>query len=217
MKEQKMLKLSQPKLRSSTSVEEALTLRRTVRDFSAKEIGLSVISQLLWALQGNTRVESISRTEKVFHKGAPSAGKSYPLRVYLAFSKGVARYEPRDHALHVLGEKDVRARLSDAANAPANREAIKTAPVTIVLAADNERALKTTPIMESAVRFVHLEAGHAAQNLMLQAVSLGIGVCSVTSFDIAKIYKVLKLPLKHRPIYLLPLGFPREEATAPTD
>jgi SagB-type dehydrogenase family enzyme len=139
------------------------------------------------------------------------------LNVYLAFSQGVARYEPRNHALRVLGENDVRGRLADAAKAPPNREAIKTAPVTIVLAADNERALKATPIMESAVRFVQLEAGHATQNLMLQAVSLGIGVCSVTSFDIAKVYKILNLPLQHRPIYLLPLGFPREEATAPTD
>jgi SagB-type dehydrogenase family enzyme len=217
MKRQKVLKLSQPKLRSRMSVEEALTLRRTVREFSAREIGLSAISQLLWALQGNVRVERITGTETVFHKGAPSAGKSYPLTVYLAFSKGVARYEPRDHALRVLGEKDVRDRLSDAAKAPLNRDAIKTAPVTIVLAADNERALKATPIMESAGRFVHLEAGHATQNLMLQAVSLGIGICSVTSFDITKIYKILNLPLQHRPIYLLPLGFPREEATAPTD
>lgn len=210
MREQGILKLSHPRFTGSMSIEEAFKLRRTIRRFSSKEIDLSVISQLLWALQGITYVEDSPGEEKILHKSAPSAGRSYPLEVYVAFSMGLYRYEPRKHVLCLISGTDIRDKLSEAAVTPLNKEAIKTAPLTIVLTADNRRALKATPLMESAVRFVHLEAGHATQNLILQSVSLGLAVCTITSCDIAKVYEALKLPLDHRPIYILPIGFPKE-------
>lgn len=123
---------------------------------------------------------------------------------------GLYCYEPRKHVLRLLSGTDIRDRLSEAAMTPLNKEAIKTAPPTIILAADNRRALKATPLMENAVRFVHLEAGHATQNLILQAFSLGLAVCTITSYNIAAVYEALKLPLDQRPIYVLPIGFPKE-------
>jgi len=203
----KKLKLSQPRLKGGMSIEETLQFRRTIRRFSNKEVDLSVISQLLWALQGVTHIENLPGNEKVFHRAAPSAGRTYPLEVYVTFSRGLHRYEPRDHTLHLVSAEDVRNKLSEAAITPLNKEAIKTAPLTIILAADNRRALKATPLFENAVRFVHLEAGHATQNLILQAVSFGLGVCIITSYQIATVYEALKLPLDHRPIYILPIGF----------
>ena len=210
MKRQRILKLSQPQFRSGMSIEETLKSRRTVRKVSSKEIDLSVASQLLWALQGVTYVENLPKDKKIFHTTAPSAGRTYPLEVYVACSMGLYRYERKDHILHLISDNDIRSKLSEAAITPLNKEAIKTAPLTIVLAADNRRALKATPLLENAVRFVHLEAGHATQNLILQAVSLGLGVCTITSYNIAAVYEALKLPRNHRPIYILPIGFPKE-------
>lgn len=209
MKRQKILKLPQPRFVGSLSVEEALRLRRTVRSFSGKKIELSTVSQLLWALQGTTLVEDSSEAGKVFHRAAPSAGRSYPLEVYVAFSRGLYLYESGNHSLRLIMAEDVRGRLSEASMTTLNKEAIKTAALTIVLAADNQRALTATPLMENTVRFVHLEAGHATQNLMLQAVALGLGVCTITSYHIATVYEALKLPRDHRPIYILPIGFPK--------
>jgi len=210
MKDQKILKLPKPQLKGKMTIEEGLKFRRTIRKFSDKEIDLPVISQLLWALQGITNIEKTPRGKNLLHRAAPSAGRTYSLEVYLACSKGLYRYEPRRHILSLLNEEDLRANLSEAAMTPSNKEAIKTAPLTIILAVDNEKALKATPLMENVVRFVHLEAGHAAQNLILQAISLGLGVCTMTSYNVAKVYETLKLPLNHRPIYLLPVGFPKE-------
>ncbi len=210
MKEQRILKLSHPRFTGSMSIEEAFKLRRTIRRFSSKEIDLSVISQLLWALQGVTYVEDSPGERKIFHKSAPSAGRSYPLEVYVAFSMGLYRYEPRKHVLRLITGIDIRDKLSEAAITPLNKEAIKTTPLTIILTVDNRRALKATPLMENAVRFVHLEAGHATQNLILQAVSLGLAVCTITSYNTAAVYEALKLPLDQRPIYILPIGFPKE-------
>ena len=208
MRKQKVLKLSQPRFKGSMSIEEALKSRRTIRKFSSKEIDPSAISQLLWALQGITYVEKSPEGEEILHRAAPSAGRTYPLEAYVALSTGLYRYESRKHTLHLISKKDIRENLSEAALTPLNKAAIKTAPITLILAANNQRALKATPLMENAVRFIHLEAGHATQNLILQAISLGLGVCTITSYQIAPVYDALKLPLDHRPIYILPIGFP---------
>lgn len=212
MRNQKTIRLPNPHYESEVTVEKALRLRRTTRIFSSRNVDLSMISRLLWALQGITYTDESSEGKKVFHRSAPSAGMTYPLKVYVVLSGGLYRYEPRRHVLCLVNEGDFRESLSEAAFSASNKEAIRTTPLIIILAADNERALMATPLLENACRFVHLEAGHAAQSLLLQAVSLGLGVCTMTSYNIAKVYEVLKLPLNHRPIYLLPVGFPKEEA-----
>ena len=58
-------------------------------------------------------------------------------------------------------------------------------------------------------RYVHMEAGHAAQNLLLEAVALGLGGVPVGAFHDDEVRRVLSLPIDHRPIYLLPVGHPR--------
>jgi len=208
---QTVLKLPKPRTRGKLTLEEALKLRKTARTLSTKPIDIATVSQLLWALQGITWVEKTPERKRVFHKAAPSAGKTFPLEVYVALSQGLFRYKPRKHMLHQMNEQDMRGELSKAAVTPLNTKAIQNAPITIILTADNERALKASPLLENAARFVHLEAGHAAQNLLLQAVALGLGTCTITSFNVGAVYGTLKIPLGHRPIYLLPIGVPEKE------
>jgi len=86
-------------------------------------------------------VETSPEGKKILHRTAPSAGQTFPLEVYVAFAKGLFPYEPKKHVLHLVNDKDIREKLSEAAMAPLNKEAIKTAPLTIILVADNKRAL----------------------------------------------------------------------------
>ena len=58
-------------------------------------------------------------------------------------------------------------------------------------------------------RYVHLEAGHAAQNLLLEAVALGLGAVPIGAFHDADVQKALSLPRNHEPLYLIPVGKPR--------
>jgi SagB-type dehydrogenase family enzyme len=64
---------------------------------------------------------------------------------------------------------------------------------------------------DRAWRYVNLEAGHAAQNLMLQATALGLGGVTVGAFDDNAVMDLLGLPADHRPLYLLPVGYPVED------
>ena len=60
-----------------------------------------------------------------------------------------------------------------------------------------------------AERYVHMEAGHAAQNLLLQAVALDLGGVPVGAFDDEQLSKILGLSDNEDPLYLIPIGHPQ--------
>ena len=59
---------------------------------------------------------------------------------------------------------------------------------------------------ERAPRYVQMEAGHAAQNALLEAVALGLGAVPVGAFEDARVRTVLDLPEGEEPLYLIPVG-----------
>ena len=194
--------LPKPSLAGEVSVERALALRRSVRAFAPGALPLSVVSQLLWAAQGVTDPAGL--------RTAPSAGALYPLEIHLVagavsgVAAGVYRYEPRRHQLLRESEGDVRAGLAEAA---LSQDWVAEAPAIVVLAAVYERSARKYG--ERAPRYVHMEAGHAAQNLYLQATALGLGTTMVGAFRDADVARVLGLPANERPLGLLPIGKPR--------
>ena len=62
---------------------------------------------------------------------------------------------------------------------------------------------------ERSPRYVHLEAGHAAQNVLLQAVALNLGAVPIGAFVDDDVKRVLALPPDQQPLYLIPIGHPR--------
>ena len=57
-------------------------------------------------------------------------------------------------------------------------------------------------------RYVHMEAGHAAQNIHLEAVALGLGSVAVGAFSDDEVHRVLELAKEETPLYLIPVGEP---------
>ena len=207
--EQKHIILPPPKYEGERSLEELLKARQTCRVISKKKVDLQSISQLLWALYGISDDEGSSEKE-FYHHTVPSSGHAYPLVVYVIWSDGFYHYEPIEHSLHLIRNEDLRDSLSYEGLYDLNRDSIRNAPLTILLTVNNDVIMKITPLMEDALKYAYLEAGHATQNLILQAVALGLGTTTMTSFSVAKVYHVLKIPLNHRPIYILPVGYPEK-------
>ena len=203
--------LPPPNYESERSLEGLLKARRTYRVISEKDVDLQSISQLLWALYGITDNERDSDKE-FYHHTVPSSGHTFPLVVYVIWSHGFYQFEPIDHSLHLIRNEDLREDLGYEGLYDLNRDSIRNAPLTILLTVNNDAIMKITPLMEDALKYAYLEAGHATQNLILQAVALGLGTTTITSFSVAKVYQALKIPLNHRPIYLLPLGYPKRES-----
>ena len=188
--------LPEPKTSGLVSLEAALQSRRSTRDFTSQELDPGEISQLLWAAQGITDPRGF--------RTAPSAGALYPLELYTVTADGVFHYLPQDHALKVIQGGDLRASLRDAA---LGQDPVLDAPLILVITAVYERTLaKYGP--ERSPRYVHLEAGHVAQNVLLQAIALDMGAVPIGAFYDAEVQAVLGLPEDHQPLYLIPIGHP---------
>jgi SagB-type dehydrogenase family enzyme len=57
-----------------------------------------------------------------------------------------------------------------------------------------------------AVQYVHMEAGHAVQNLHLQAVALGLGTTVVGAFQEERVRALLRLEADEVPLAMMPVG-----------
>lgn len=191
-----MTVLPTPVLTSDWSLEESLASRRSAREYSPQALTTEEIGQLLWAAQGITSQEG--------YRTAPSAGALYPLEVYLATAEGVFRYDPLQHRLVGSSQDDTRTALHQAA---LQQEPVLKAPAVFVITAIYARtSLKYGE--ERSPRYVHMEAGHAAQNLLLQATALGLGAVPIGAFDDREVQQSLGLPADRQPLYLIPVGHP---------
>jgi SagB-type dehydrogenase family enzyme len=194
------ISLPAPARAGKLSLEEALSRRRSVREFAPSAKGgltPEQLSQLLWAAQGITHPEGL--------RTAPSAGALYPLELYVATSAGLFHYDPKHHALRRHSADDLRKELYRAA---LEQESVRDAPAVFVFAAVYERTARKYGEARTP-RYVHIEIGHAAQNLLLEAVSLGLGGVPVGAFNDSEVKKVLRLPANEQPVYLIPVGSPR--------
>jgi len=187
--------LPAPRLDGDVSLEEALRQRRSVRTYTNEPLTLVEIGQLFWAAQGVT-TESGLRT-------APSAGALYPLELYAATDDGLYHYVPQGHRAQLRRVEGWRAALCRAA---LSQSAVCQAPVIFVVTAVYART--AGKYGERAERYVQLEAGHAAQNLLLQAVALDLAAVPVGAFSDEQVQTALGLPADHKLLYLIPVGHP---------
>jgi SagB-type dehydrogenase family enzyme len=197
---EKEVALPQPRYQSQLSVEEALLKRRSVREYEDKPLNLFEISQLLWAAQGITEPQTDKRT-------APSAGALYPLKVYVMgqiedLTIGMYQYNPYNHSLIKIGDKDLKKEL---AKGTYDQIWIEKAPVNLIFTGNYEIIAKKYG-KEKAPRYTHMEVGHAAQNVYLQAESLNLGTVTVGGFEIEKVKEILDLATEEEPLYIMPVG-----------
>jgi SagB-type dehydrogenase family enzyme len=143
-----------------------------VREFRTQGPAEIDLGQLLWAAQGISGPDT-KRT-------GPSAGALYPLELYIAVGEvrsiatGVYRYIPQRHELIPIVPDCQWDRFVDATH---GQDWINNAVVVVCIAAC---FMRTTNKYGARGRgYVYMEAGHAAENLMLQAVALELGTTMV--------------------------------------
>jgi SagB-type dehydrogenase family enzyme len=189
-----VIKLPPPKLDGNVSVEKALQERRSIRSYKEEPVTLAEVSQIVWAAQGITEPTKGLRT-------SPSARAQYFLEIYVlpgnvtGLPMGLYKYRPQGHELVLIADGDKKADLFKAAG----QAPIKNAPVALVFTGLSEKA-KQRP------SWMYVEAGHAAQNVYLQAVSLNLGTVVIGGFKEEAVAKALRLPEKEVPIYIMPVG-----------
>ena len=191
--------LPPPQTNSQTSLEMSLASRRSVREYLDEPISLENVSQLLWAAQGFTSKSGL--------RTAPSAGALYPLELYLLagdvsnLSQGIYKYQPQDHSLELVVPADKQRELGDVA---LKQQALYDAAAVIVFTAIYERTMGKYG--QRGIRYVHMEVGHAAQNVYLQAVSQNLGTVFIGAFYDEEVKKVIQMQNVEQPLGLMPVG-----------
>lgn len=202
MNQSAIIYLPSPIQTGGMSLGETIAKRRSVRNFARQSISQGQMSQILWSAQGITQCQWRYRT-------APSAGATYPLEVFVAcgsggidaLDEGVYQYNMDSHSLIKCYNEDVRLELAGAA---LDQEFIYEAPVDIIICALYSRTLRRYG--SRGERYVHMEVGHAGQNIYLQATALGLGTVAIGAFDDERVREVLRLDKQYKPLYIMPLG-----------
>jgi SagB-type dehydrogenase family enzyme len=191
--------LPAPQTSGGKPLQQLLQQRRSVREYKNTTLTLSQLGQLLWAAQGITHPQGL--------RTAPSAGALYPLEMYLVANNvetldpGVYRYQPQRHQLNLHREGDFSKALARAAYA---QSWLRQAAVVFVITANYEKT--TVKYSKRGERYVHIEVGHAAENLFLQAEALDLGTVIVGAFYDDEVTDVLQLPADVSPLLLIPVG-----------
>lgn len=198
-REKNVITLPEPNLKGNTSVEEALQGRRSVRVYAEVPLTLDDLGQILWAAQGVTDTRG--------YRTAPSAGALYPLEIYIAvgdvvgLDPGVYHYLSDGHRLTQTNGGDQRMYLQEAA---VNQTSVGDAPATIAITAVPDRT--TAKYGERGLHYIDMEAGHASENIYLQAQAIDLGTVTIGAFHDDNVREILGVPEDTIPLYLMPLG-----------
>jgi len=143
---------------------------------------LSTLKELMNRRKSRRKFSSESLTDKQIDMLAwsfhkiPSAGNIHPLCLFIV----------TDHRIQT------------------KQDFVGKAPLVMVIAADFKKIKQKYG--SRAERYVYLEAGHSAQNILLMAEALGLVACPVGAFNDKKVSEVLKLEDDCKPVYLIVIG-----------
>jgi SagB-type dehydrogenase family enzyme len=177
------------------ALTESLAGRRSCRELTSTPLSLENVSQLCWAAQGVTHRDGL--------RAAPSAGALYRLTLLVLDAQGVHEYQSQGHALISRALDDIRASLQREA---LDQPCVGAAPVCFAIVMQIKRL--AVRYGERSLQYGLLEAGHVAQNLLLQATALGLSGVPVGAFDDRRVDAALGLASGIRTVYLIPVGFP---------
>ncbi len=194
--------LPKPDYKGRLSVEEAIYGRQSIRKYSKDPLSLREISQMLWSANG-INIDGTTGPTRSY----PSAGGLYPLDIYLAvfnvknLGKGLYKYIPEKNKLRITLRGDLKSALYEASY---YQNMFGSAAEVIIYAYDYS-ILKRIYDKRGIERYAHMDIGHSAENVYLQAESLGIGTVAVGAFNDIEIEKILNIKDKEI-LYLLPIG-----------
>ncbi len=172
---------------------DAIQGRRSWRSFTSRPIAEEDIALMAWAAQGVT-----DQAQQL--RAAPSAMAAYPLRLYAATADSLRLWDAPGNGFKVLQKADVRPKLVDASG----QQSVEQAPVVFVVT--GQYGLLKESMGEKAEMCVHLEAGHATQNLVLTATGLGLGAVTAGAFEGPMVLEAIGAGKGETALYLVPVG-----------
>ena len=194
------------------ALRRVMAARRSIRAWDLDPITREDIHAMLWAAQGITAPDMPTGVPGITgYRTSPSAGATYPLELYVVaenvegMDQGVHWYRPMEETIEQVGPTGPLAvPFAEACN---GQIWVEEAQANIVIAAVHERTMDRYG--GRGTFYVTLEAGHAAQNIMLMAVARELGTVAIGAFDGNQVEELLELPEDHAAVYVITVGRPR--------
>lgn len=172
---------------------EALNERHSSREFSAEELPLQTLADLLWAAYGINRPDASKRT-------VPSSQNFQEIEVYVTLKTGLYRYVAKKNLLLQVHKNDIRANTG-------KQDFVANAPLNLIYVA-NPGKLPENINMDSHLKTSYANTGFIVQNVYLFCASEGLNVVVRGYFDADELAKAMKLPKSHQIILTQTVGFP---------
>ncbi|OPF76609.1 hypothetical protein VT50_0223620 [Streptomyces antioxidans] len=194
---------------STGGLASLLMRRRSTRDFGHRPLSIEQVALMAWAAQGRTTGE---------RRSCPSAHALYPLTLTViagnvdGLAAGAYRYDAERDVLTLVAEGDHRDPV--AGTTLVDHAWLREAAALLLLSGDVEAAARhfadQPPLGRRGERYVWLEAGHASQNVYLQATEAGLGAVLVAGFDDDRLLGLSPavVPSGQHPLGLLGVGHP---------
>ena len=188
----KVIRLPKPNLNRNSEVMEAFANRHSTREYAAKALTLTDLSDLLWAANGINRPEEGKRT-------APSAMNKQDVDVYVVLPEATYLYDAKAHQLNLVAEGDHRGAVAG------GQAFVKSAPVSLLLVSDLSRlgdAKNTHTQLMGA-----MDTGIVSQNISIFCSAVKLATVPRASMDTAKLKSILKLTDTQLPLMNHPVGY----------
>ena len=192
-REIKPIKLLSPQMKGGKPLMQTLKERKSLREFSSRELSLQVLSDLLWAANGINRPDSGYRT-------APSAMDMQEIDIYVSRADGLYLFDAKQNMLTPVVAGDIRALTG-------NQSFVKDAPVNLIYVADLLKMGKTPAA--SVDFYAATDTGFISENVYLFCASAGLSTVVRGSVDKPALAKAMKIRDNQRIILAQTVGYPK--------
>ncbi|MEA4997001.1 MAG: SagB/ThcOx family dehydrogenase [Petrimonas sp.] len=179
------IQLPTPNKKGGKPLMQALSERKSAREFQEKELPVEVLSNLLWAANGFNREDK---------RTAPTANNKQELELYLVMKSGIYFYNAREHRLALVKKGDYR-------KSAGTQTYVANAPVNILFVSDSGKA--------SGKNYAYTDCGFVSQNIYLFCASEGLATVVRGSYDKKVLEELLQLPANQEVLLTQTVGYPK--------
>jgi SagB-type dehydrogenase family enzyme len=187
------IKLNAPELDKGMSVIQALKERKSVRNFTDRQLTLQELSNLLWAADGISREDG--------RRTAPSWGNYQEFDIYVIREDGVYVYDPKSQVLAPVAAGDYRKNAG-------TQDFAATAPINLIYVADMDK-IKAGANENAKLMIASLDVGFIAENVALYTTSVGLASRVRASIGKEELAPILKLRPEQKIILGHTVGYPQ--------
>jgi len=189
-----VVKLPAPRMTGGKPLMDCLKARQSGREYSADQLSLQVLSDLLWAADGYNRPEASKRT-------APSANNVQNIDIYAVMADGVFLYDVKEHVLKKVLAEDLRA-------VTGSQDFVKIVPLNLIFVADFAKISRGT--VEDKRFYSGTHAGFISQNVYLYCASEGLSTVVRGLVDREAVSKALNLRADQYVAWAQSVGYPKK-------